>query len=183
MQKERRSPTNREDSEFFENGSPQPHGAPRGLLHFYALLSIARKPMRGYDMMKEIEIKTERSLAPGSRRSISCAQKTGEAGLHQGQEGKRRSNPSSLRDNTRRAREHCQCKEDDEIINGTLEPYESTIHRSDGTRRPSKIRPQLLGTKYRARPHARRIRQKQPERPGQTVHPSPVQAQSGEGTD
>ena len=48
-----------------ENGSPHPQGAPRGLLHFYALLSIARKPMRGYDLMKEIEIKTEGAWRPG----------------------------------------------------------------------------------------------------------------------
>jgi DNA-binding PadR family transcriptional regulator len=48
-----------------ENGSPHPHGAPRGLLHFYALLSIARKPMRGYDLIKEIEVKTEGAWRPG----------------------------------------------------------------------------------------------------------------------
>ena len=43
----------------------QPHGAPRGLLHFYALLSIARKQMRGYDLMKQIEIKSEGAWRPG----------------------------------------------------------------------------------------------------------------------
>jgi len=43
----------------------RPHGAPRGLLHFYSLLSIARKPMRGYDLMKEIELKTEGAWRPG----------------------------------------------------------------------------------------------------------------------
>ena len=69
MQKGRQSPTNREGPEFFENGSPHPHGAPRGLLHFYALLSMARKPMRGYDLMKEIEIKTEE---PGTRDPVQC---------------------------------------------------------------------------------------------------------------
>jgi len=35
------------------------------LLHFYALLSIARKPMRGYDLIKEIETKTEGAWRPG----------------------------------------------------------------------------------------------------------------------
>jgi DNA-binding PadR family transcriptional regulator len=50
---------------LLENGSPHPHGAPRGLLHFYALLSIARKPMRGYDLIKEIEAKTEGAWRPG----------------------------------------------------------------------------------------------------------------------
>jgi len=34
-------------------------------LHFYALLSIARKPMRGYDLIKEIETKTEGAWRPG----------------------------------------------------------------------------------------------------------------------
>ena len=48
-----------------ENGSLHPHGAPRGLLHFYALLSIARRPMRGYDFIKEIEVKTEGAWRPG----------------------------------------------------------------------------------------------------------------------
>ena len=65
MQKGRRASPNRKVSELFANGSPQPHGAPRGLLHFYALLNIARKPMRGYDLMKEIEIKTEGAWRPG----------------------------------------------------------------------------------------------------------------------
>ncbi len=44
---------------------PRSQGAPRGLLHFYALLSIARKPMRGYDLIKEIEFKTEGAWRPG----------------------------------------------------------------------------------------------------------------------
>jgi DNA-binding PadR family transcriptional regulator len=50
-----------------ENGPEtlRPHSAPRGLLHFYALMSIARKPMRGYDLMKEIEVKTEGAWRPG----------------------------------------------------------------------------------------------------------------------
>jgi len=49
------------------NGSegPRSQGAPRGLLHFYALLSIARKPMRGYDLIREIEFKTEGAWRPG----------------------------------------------------------------------------------------------------------------------
>ena len=34
-------------------------------MHFYALLSIARKPMRGYDLIKEIETKTEGAWRPG----------------------------------------------------------------------------------------------------------------------
>ena len=48
-----------------DGGRFQSHVAPRGLLHFYALLSIARKPMRGYDLMKEVEFKTEGAWRPG----------------------------------------------------------------------------------------------------------------------
>ena len=65
MERRRRSSTQQVDRGLLENGSPQPHGAPRGLLHFYALLSVARKPMRGYDLMKEIETKTEGAWHPG----------------------------------------------------------------------------------------------------------------------
>lgn len=48
-----------------EGGSPRYHVAPRGLLFFYALLSIGRKPMSGYDLMREIEDKTEGAWHPG----------------------------------------------------------------------------------------------------------------------
>ena len=57
--------SHKRDLGLLEDGSPHPQGAPRGLLHFYALLSIARKPMRGYDLMKEIEAKTEGAWRPG----------------------------------------------------------------------------------------------------------------------
>jgi DNA-binding PadR family transcriptional regulator len=43
----------------------RPQSAPRGLLHFYALMSISRKPMRGYDLIREIEVKTEGAWRPG----------------------------------------------------------------------------------------------------------------------
>lgn len=46
-------------------GAPRLHGAPRGLLHFYALLSVAQGPRSGYDLMKEIEFKTEGAWRPG----------------------------------------------------------------------------------------------------------------------
>jgi len=42
-----------------------PHSAPRGLLEVYSLLSIARRPMRGYDLIKEIEMKTDGTWRPG----------------------------------------------------------------------------------------------------------------------
>jgi len=46
-------------------GPPRFHVAPRGLLFFYALLSIGKKPMSGYDLMREIEDKTEGAWRPG----------------------------------------------------------------------------------------------------------------------
>ena len=42
-----------------------PHSAPRGLLEVYSLLGIARRPMRGYDLIKEIETKTDGAWRPG----------------------------------------------------------------------------------------------------------------------
>lgn len=65
MGKAARSATQQQSMGPLGNGSPHPQGAPRGLLHFYALLSIARKPMRGYDLIKEIETKTEGAWRPG----------------------------------------------------------------------------------------------------------------------
>lgn len=70
----------RENRGFIENGSIQPQGAPRGLLHFYALLSIARKPMRGYDLMREIESKTEGAWRPGPGAVYPVLQKLAKQG-------------------------------------------------------------------------------------------------------
>ncbi len=63
-----------------ENGSLRLQGAPRGLLHFYALLSIARKPMHGYDLMKEIELKTEGAWRPGPGAVYPVLQKLAKQG-------------------------------------------------------------------------------------------------------
>ncbi|MDG6904397.1 MAG: PadR family transcriptional regulator [Nitrososphaerota archaeon] len=65
MQKEKLSPEKKESPGFSASERPQPQGAPRGLLHFYTLLSIGRRPMRGYDIMKDIEMKTEGAWRPG----------------------------------------------------------------------------------------------------------------------
>ena len=46
-------------------GAPRYHVAPRGLLYFYAMLSIGKRPMSGYDLMKEIEEKTGGAWRPG----------------------------------------------------------------------------------------------------------------------
>jgi len=64
MQKARRVPSEIDPSEE-DAMTLRPQGAPRGLLHFYALLSIARKPMRGYDLIREIEVKTDGAWRPG----------------------------------------------------------------------------------------------------------------------
>ena len=80
MEKERRPSLAGEDKELIGNAGLRPHGAPRGLLHFYALLSIARKPMRGYDLMKEIEIKTEGAWRPGPGAVYPVLQKLAKQG-------------------------------------------------------------------------------------------------------
>ena len=59
---------------------PRYHVAPRGLLNFYALLSIARKPMSGYDLMREIEDKTQGAWHPGAGAVYPVLQKLGRAG-------------------------------------------------------------------------------------------------------
>jgi len=59
----------------------RPQGAPRGLLHFYALLSIARKPMRGYDLIREIEAKTDGAWRPGPGAVYPVLQKLVKRGL------------------------------------------------------------------------------------------------------
>jgi DNA-binding PadR family transcriptional regulator len=64
MEKKSRS-SSAPEPDPIESDSPRPQGAPRGLLQFYALFSIARRPMRGYDLIKEIETKTEGAWRPG----------------------------------------------------------------------------------------------------------------------
>jgi DNA-binding PadR family transcriptional regulator len=61
----RMKPPSFETSGTMDDSHFRSHTAPRGLLHFYALLSIAKKPMSGYDLMKEIEFKTEGAWRPG----------------------------------------------------------------------------------------------------------------------
>jgi len=51
------------------------------LLHFYALLSIARKPMRGYDLIREIEVKTDGAWRPGPGAVYPVLQKLVRHGL------------------------------------------------------------------------------------------------------
>ena len=48
-----------------ENGFMKPQGAPRGLLHFYALWKVSTNPISGYQLMQDIEAKTEGAWRPG----------------------------------------------------------------------------------------------------------------------
>ena len=80
MQKARRV-TSEIDSSEDDVTTIRPQGAPRGLLHFYALLSIGRKPMRGYDLIKEIEYKTEGAWRPGPGAVYPVLQKLANQGL------------------------------------------------------------------------------------------------------
>jgi len=63
-----------------DEGSPRYHVAPRGLLYFYALLSIGRKPMSGYDLMKEVEEKTSGAWRPGPGAVYPVLRKLGRQG-------------------------------------------------------------------------------------------------------
>ena len=44
----------------------RPQGAPRGLLAFYILHSISQKPAHGYEILQDIESKTEGAWRPGA---------------------------------------------------------------------------------------------------------------------
>jgi DNA-binding PadR family transcriptional regulator len=43
----------------------KPQGAPRGLLHLYALCMVSNRPISGYQLMQDIESKTEGAWRPG----------------------------------------------------------------------------------------------------------------------
>ena len=80
MPRARRVPSELYDSEGGVK-TIRPQGAPRGLLHFYALMSIARKPMRGYDLIGEIEAKTDGAWRPGPGAVYPVLQKLVKQGL------------------------------------------------------------------------------------------------------
>ncbi len=83
MQKSKRADD--DDMRSEEGGAPlRSQGAPRGLLHFYALLSIARRPMRGYDLIREIEFKTEGAWRPGPGAVYPVLQKLAKEGYISG---------------------------------------------------------------------------------------------------
>ncbi len=78
MQRERRRSLREDDAERVGGTPPS---APRGLLRFYALLSISQGPKSGYDLMKEIEIKTEGAWRPGPGGVYPVLQKLAKDGL------------------------------------------------------------------------------------------------------
>ena len=48
------------------HGFVGPQGAPRGILRLYIIHRIAKQPAHGYDILREIESKTEGSWRPGA---------------------------------------------------------------------------------------------------------------------
>jgi DNA-binding PadR family transcriptional regulator len=78
VQREKKLPLGDDDTRDF-GGTPQ--SAPRGLLRFYAMLSISQKPKSGYDLMKEIEFKTEGAWRPGPGAVYPVLQKLAKDGL------------------------------------------------------------------------------------------------------
>jgi len=96
MKRGRQSQSQREGQGPCEGASPHPRVVPRGLLHFYALLSIARKPMRGYDLMKEIETKTEGAWHPGPGAVYPVLQKLAKQGFIKAQKNGRGGPPHVL---------------------------------------------------------------------------------------
>jgi len=61
-----KSPSSKEESKWSSHGFRGPQGAPRGLLRLYILHRIAGKPAHGYDILQEIDDKTEGSWRPGA---------------------------------------------------------------------------------------------------------------------
>lgn len=105
MQRRNRS-SPKEDEEFSANENPQPHGAPRGLLHFYTLLSVGRKPMRGYDIMKDIEMKTEGAWRPGPGAVYPVLQKLVKQGFIKAKTRSKGNPPQVLYEITRAGQEN-----------------------------------------------------------------------------
>jgi len=55
-----------EDTQELRDIASRPQGAPRGLLIYYVLHSIAQKPSHGYEILQDIESKTEGAWRPGA---------------------------------------------------------------------------------------------------------------------
>jgi DNA-binding PadR family transcriptional regulator len=56
----------KKDEFFHSGGFLRPQGAPRGLLAYYILHRISVKPTHGYEVLQEIENKTEGAWRPGA---------------------------------------------------------------------------------------------------------------------
>ena len=79
-----------------ENGFMKPQGAPRGLLHFYALWKIAGKPMSGYQLMQDIEAKTEGAWRPGPGAIYPILKKLAEKGYIRETKGERKGSSQTV---------------------------------------------------------------------------------------
>ena len=59
----------------------RPHGAPRGLLMHYALYKIGQRPSHGYEILQDIESRTEGAWRPGAGSIYPMLKKMVEEGL------------------------------------------------------------------------------------------------------
>ena len=59
----------------------RPHGAPRGLLMHYALYKIAQRPSHGYELLQDIESRTEGAWRPGAGSIYPMLKKMVDEGL------------------------------------------------------------------------------------------------------
>ena len=59
----------------------RPHGAPRGLLMHYALYKIAQRPSHGYEILQDIESRTEGAWRPGAGSIYPMLKKMVDEGL------------------------------------------------------------------------------------------------------
>ena len=57
------------------------HSAPKGLLRHYILYKIAQKPLHGYEVIQEIDSKTEGAWKPGAGSLYPILKKLGSEGL------------------------------------------------------------------------------------------------------
>jgi DNA-binding PadR family transcriptional regulator len=67
----------------------QPHGAPRGLLIHYILFKIASKPSHGYELLQDIEEKTQGAWRPGAGSVYPLLKKLVSSGYIQSESSRR----------------------------------------------------------------------------------------------
>ena len=70
-------------------GLAHPQGAPRGLLLHYMLRKISQKPCHGYEILQDIDSKTEGAWRPGAGSIYPILKKLRENGYIQGDDNER----------------------------------------------------------------------------------------------